>query len=49
MNKVIIIGRLTKDVEIRYTKSTNTPVAKFSVAVNRKYAKERRRKRDRLF
>ena len=40
MNKVIIIGRLTNEVEMRYTKSTNTPVAKFSVAVNRKYARE---------
>jgi len=40
MNKVILIGRLTNEVEMRYTKSTNTPVAKFSVAVNRKYARE---------
>lgn len=39
MNKVILIGRLTKDVELRYTQSSNTPVAGFTLAVNRKYAK----------
>lgn len=40
MNKVIIIGRLTNDAEMRYTKTTNKKVAKFGIAVNRKYAKE---------
>lgn len=39
MNKVVLIGRLTKDVELRYTQSNNTPVASFTLAVNRKYAK----------
>lgn len=37
INKVIIIGRLTRDPEIR-TISTGTSVAKFSIAVNRKYS-----------
>lgn len=39
MNKVILIGRLTKDVELRYTQSNNTPVASFSLAVSRNFAK----------
>ena len=40
MNKVILIGRLTKDVTLRYTKTNNTAVASFSLAVNRKFVKE---------
>lgn len=39
MNKVILVGRLTKDVELRYTQTTNTPVASFTLAVDRKAAK----------
>ena len=34
------MGRLTKDPNIRYTQSTNTMVASFSLAVNRRFAKE---------
>jgi single-strand DNA-binding protein len=34
MNKVVLIGRLTRDVELRYTKNGNA-VASFTVAVNR--------------
>lgn len=40
MNKVILLGRLTKDVELRYTQASNTAVASFSLAVNRKFTKE---------
>ena len=40
MNKVILIGRLTKDPEVRYTTTNNTAVAQFSLAVNRRFAKE---------
>ena len=40
MNKIILMGRLTKDVEVRYTQS-NTPVASFSLAVNRRMSKEK--------
>ena len=39
MNKIELLGRLTKDPEIRYTQN-NTPVASFSLAVNRRFAKE---------
>lgn len=37
MNKVILMGRLTKDPEFRTT-GTGTPVASFSIAVNRRFA-----------
>lgn len=40
MNKVILLGRLSKDVETRYTQSTNTMVCTFPLAVNRRFAKE---------
>ena len=39
MNKVILMGRLTKDPEVRYTQN-NMPVVNFSIAVNRRFAKE---------
>ena len=39
MNKVILMGRLTKDPEVRYTQTNNTLVATFSLAVNRRFAK----------
>lgn len=35
MNSVILIGRLTKDPEIRYTAGTQMAVATFSVAIDR--------------
>ena len=37
MNKVFLIGRLTKDPELRYT-GNNTPVASFTLAVNRTFS-----------
>ncbi len=39
MNKVILIGRLTRDPELRYT-GTNTAVATFSLAVNRPFTNQ---------
>lgn len=39
MNKAILIGRLTKDPELKYTGS-NIPVATFSLAVNRPFANQ---------
>lgn len=35
LNQVILIGRLTRDPELRYTSSKGTPVATFTLAVNR--------------
>ena len=40
MNKVILMGRLTRDPEVRYTQNTNLTVANFSIAVSRRFAKE---------
>ena len=40
MNKVQLLGRLTKDPEVRYTQTNNTAVASFSLAVNRRFVKE---------
>ena len=38
MNKVIIIGRFTRDPEIKYTTGENaTATARFSLAVNRRF------------
>ena len=39
MNKVFLIGRLTRDPELRYTGS-NIPVATFSIAVNRNFTNQ---------
>jgi single-strand DNA-binding protein len=36
-NKVLLMGNLTRDVEIRHTQS-NTAVGKFGLAVNRRYS-----------
>lgn len=40
MNKVILMGRLTKDPEIRYTQN-NTPVCSFTLAVDRRFSKDK--------
>ncbi|MBO4948385.1 MAG: single-stranded DNA-binding protein [Peptococcaceae bacterium] len=39
MNKVLLIGRLTKDPELRYTQS-GTAVASFTLAVNRRFSNQ---------
>ena len=40
MNKVILMGNLTRDVEIRYSQNDNAmAIARFSIAVNRRYTK----------
>jgi single-strand DNA-binding protein len=41
MNIVILVGRLTKDPELRFTPSTGKAVAKFSMAVDRDFSKEK--------
>ena len=40
MNKVILLGRLTRDPEVRYTQTNNTLVASFSLAVNRRFVRQ---------
>lgn len=39
MNKVIIMGRLTKDPDISYSKD-NTSIARFTLAVDRRFHKD---------
>ena len=39
MNKVFLIGRLTRDPELRYT-TTQAAVANFSIAVDRNFRRE---------
>lgn len=39
MNKVVLIGRLTKDPELKFT-PTGTSVTTFTLAVSRRYKKE---------
>ena len=36
MNKVILMGRLTKDPELRYTSGKNTAVCSFTIAVDKR-------------
>jgi len=38
----MLIGRLTRDPELRYIPSTGTPVATFSLAVDRELSREKR-------
>ena len=40
MNKVILMGRLTRDPEVRYTTTNNTLVCTFTIAVNRRFKQE---------
>lgn len=41
MNKVILMGRLTRDPEVRYTQGDNaSAVARFSLAIDRKFKKD---------
>ncbi|GAA0115703.1 single-stranded DNA-binding protein [Clostridium senegalense] len=40
MNKVVLIGRLTKDPELKFTPGAGTAVTTFTIAVNRKFKRE---------
>ena len=41
MNKVILMGRLTRDPEVRYSQGANaTAVARYSLAVDRRFKRE---------
>jgi single-strand binding protein len=42
MNSVILIGRLIKDVELRYTQSSNATYARFTIAVDRGMSKDKK-------
>jgi single-strand DNA-binding protein len=40
MNKVILMGRLVRDPEIRYGQGENSGVAKYTLAVDRRFKRE---------
>lgn len=40
MNKVILMGRLVKDPEVRYTGADATAIARYTLAVDRKFKKD---------
>ena len=40
MNKVILLGRLTRDPETRYTQTSNMQVTSFTLAVNRRFVRQ---------
>lgn len=40
MNSLILVGRLTKDVELRYIPGSGTAVANFTIAIDRDYKKK---------
>jgi len=40
MNKVVLVGRLTKDPELKFAQGTGTAVTTFTVAVNRRFKRE---------
>ena len=47
MNKVILMGRLTKAPEIKYLQDDNkTAMARYTLAVDRRYGKDREREVD---
>ena len=40
MNKVILMGRLTRDPEVRYTGGESSAVARYTLAVDRRFKKD---------
>ncbi|MGN0240560.1 MAG: single-stranded DNA-binding protein [Candidatus Weimeria sp.] len=40
MNKIILMGRLTRDPEVRYGGAQNMAIARFSIAVDRRFKRE---------
>ncbi|MCB6992413.1 single-stranded DNA-binding protein [bacterium 210820-DFI.6.37] len=46
MNNVTLIGRLTRDPEVRYISDSQMAVARFSVAINRPVKKDAERQAD---
>lgn len=40
MNKVILMGRLTRDPELRYTSTANVAMCRFTIAVDRRFSRQ---------
>ncbi len=41
LNKVVLIGRLVRDPELRYTQNEGVPVANFTMAVDRPFSNQK--------
>ncbi len=46
MNKVVLIGRLTKDPELKYTPGSGTAVTTITLAVDRRFTKDNQKEAD---
>ncbi len=46
MNKTVLIGRLTKDPQLRFTPGNGTAVASFTLAVDRRFKKDGQQEAD---
>ncbi|AAO34760.1 single-stranded DNA-binding protein [Clostridium tetani] len=46
MNRVVLIGRLTKDPELKFTPGTGTAVTTFVLAVDRRFSKDGKNEAD---
>ena len=46
LNRVILMGRLTANPEMHYTKTNGIPVIGFSLAVDRRYSKDKEKETD---
>ncbi len=47
MNKVVLMGRLTRDPDVRYSQGNNpTAVARYTLAVNRRFRREGQQEAD---
>ena len=46
MNKIVLIGRLTKDPELKFTPGTGTAVSTFTLAVDRRFSKDGQKEAD---
>lgn len=46
MNKVVLIGRLTKDPELKYTPGSGNAVTTITLAVDRRFSKDGQREAD---
>lgn len=46
MNKTVLIGRLTKDPELKYTPGNGTAVTTITLAVDRRYSKDEKKEAD---
>lgn len=42
MNNVVLIGRLTRDPELRYLPGSGTPVANFTLAIDKQLSKDKK-------